>query len=52
VQWAVMAADIAAARDSLAYLEQCQQEAAEENLKLGLAGFTPKRQKKSRNRNH
>ena len=51
-QQAVMAADIFNAKDSIAYLEQCQQEAAEEKLKLGLAGFVPKRQKKSRNRNH
>ena len=51
-QQAVMAADISHAKDSIAYLEQCQQEAAEERLKLGLAGFVPKRQKKSRNRNH
>ena len=51
-QRAVMAADISHAKDSIAYLEQCQQEAAEEKLKLGLAGFVPKRQKKSRNRNH
>ena len=51
-QRAVMVADISHAKDSIAYLEQCQQEAAEEKLKLGLAGFTPKRQKKSRNRNH
>ena len=51
-QQAVMVADISHAKDSIAYLEQCRQEAAEEKLKLGLAGFTPKRQKKSRNRNH
>ena len=49
---AVMTADIASARDSIAYLEKCQQEAAEERLKLGLACCTEKRQKKSRNRNH
>ena len=48
----VLAADISHANDSIAYLEQCQQEAAEEKLKLGLAGFVPKRQKKSRNRKH
>ena len=51
-QKAVMAADIASARDSIAYLEKCQQEAAEERLKLGLACCTTKRQKKSRNRRH
>ena len=51
-QRAVMAADISHAKDSISYLEQCQQEAAEEKLKLGLSGFVPKRQKKSRNRNH
>jgi len=51
-QRAVMAADISHAKDSIAYLEQCQQEAAEEKLKLGLACFVPKRQKKSRNRSH
>ena len=51
-QQAVMAADISHAKDSIAYLEQCQQETAEERLKLGLSGFVPTRQKKSRNRNH
>ena len=51
-QRAVMVTDISHAKDSIAYLEQCQQEAAEEKLKLGLSGFVPKRQKKSRNRNH
>ena len=51
-QRAVMAADISHAKDSIAYVEQCQQETAEERLKLGLSGFVPTRQKKSRNRNH
>jgi len=51
-QRAAMAADIAGARDSLAYLEKCRQEAAEEKLKLGLACCMPTRQKKSRNRDH
>ena len=51
-QQAVMAADISHAKDSIAYLEKCQQEAAEEKLKLGLACCTEKRPKKSRNRRH
>ena len=51
-QRAVLAADIASARDSIAYLEKCRQEAAEEKLKLGLACCAPARRKQSRNRDH
>ena len=48
----VMASDIAASRESLAYLEKCQQEAAAEKLKLGLDCCKLTRRKKSRNRSH
>ena len=51
-QQEVMAEDLAHARDSLAYLEKCQREAAKEKLKLGLDGCTPARRKPSRNRSH
>ena len=51
-QQKVMASDIAASRESLAYLEKCHREAAAEKLKLGLDCCKPKRQKKSRNRSH
>ena len=51
-QRAVLAADIASARDSIAYLEKCRQEAAEEKLKLGLACCAIKRRKYSRTRRH
>ena len=47
----VMATDIDAALQSLAYLEKCQREAAEK-LKLGLDCCKLTRRKKSRNRNH
>ena len=47
----VMATDIDAALQSLAYLEKCQRE-AEEKLKLGLDCCKLTRRKKSRNRNH
>ena len=49
---AVLAADIVSTRNALAYLVKCQQEAAEEKLKLGLGSCAPNRQKKSRNRSH
>ena len=48
----VMATDIDAALQSLAYLEKCQREAAAEKLKLGLDCCKLTRHKKSRNRNH
>lgn len=51
-QLAVLAADIVSTRNALAYLVKCQQEAAEEKLKLGLGSCAPNRQKKSRNRSH
>ena len=49
-QQAVMTEDIASTRGSLAYLEKCWQEAADEKLKLGVNGCTVKRRKSSRNR--
>ena len=49
---ALMTADIASARDSIAYLKKCQQEATEEKLKLGLACCAIKRRKYSRTRRH
>ena len=51
-QRAVMATDISHAKDSIAYLEKCQREAAAEKLKLGLDCCKLTRRKKSRNRNH
>ena len=51
-QQAVMTEDIASTRDSLAYLEKCRQEAADEKLKLGVDCCAVKRRKSSRNRNH
>ena len=48
----VMATDIDGARQSLAYLEKCQREAAAEKLKLGLDCCELTRRNKSRNRNH
>ena len=49
-QQAVMTTDIASTRDSLAYLEKCRQEAADEKLKLGVICCAVKRRKSSRNR--
>ena len=51
-QQAVMTEDIASARGSLAYLEKCRQEAADEKLKLGVNCCAVKRRKSSRNRSH
>ena len=51
-QQAVMTTDIASTRDSLAYLEKCRQEAADEKLKLGVNCCAVKRRKSSRNRSH
>ena len=49
-QQAVMTTDIASTRDSLAYLEKCRQEAADEKLKLGVNCCVARRRKASRNR--
>ena len=49
-QQAVLTEDIASTRGSLAYLEKCRQEAADEKLKLGVNCCAVKRRKSSRNR--
>ena len=49
-QQAVLTEDISSARGSLAYLEKCRQEAADEKLKLGPACCVAKQRKSSRNR--
>ncbi|MHC1761713.1 MAG: hypothetical protein AB9917_19800 [Negativicutes bacterium] len=51
-QQAVMAADFASAREAIASMDKCRQEADEERLRLGLDCFTEKRRKSSRNRRH
>ena len=51
-QQAVLTEDISSARGSLAYLEKCRQEAADEKLKLGPACCVAKQRKSSRNRSH
>ena len=51
-QQAVLKEDISSAQGSLAYLEKCRQEAADEKLKLGSACCAVKRRKSSRNRSH
>ena len=49
-QQAVLTEDISSARCSLAYLEKCRQEAADEKLKLGVNCCAVRRRKSSRNR--